>query len=57
MGVNDTVYDTDAYIKGKLIGKKQNGNFIVSWDNGVIGEISEDDKSIKIIEKGLQSGN
>lgn len=48
MKINDIIYDNDAYIKGKII-DKCGEEFIVLWDNGVVGRVLEDYTEIEVV--------
>lgn len=47
--IHDIIYDNDAYISGIVIGQ-QNNEFIVLWDNNVIGRVKESYSEIQVAE-------
>lgn len=46
--IYDAIYDNDAYISGIIIGQ-QNDEFIVLWDNDIIGRVKESYSEIKVV--------
>ena len=48
MKLYDIIYDKDAYISGLVIGKL-NDEFLVLWDNDVVGRVLEEYEEIEVV--------